>query len=173
MLSFLPLLCEIWDCHSNVYEIFLQTLLFIGDEWTVESVWNTLQVLVKYNDISQLSQFKLPFLLLQLIVALRLSSSMEPWAIKTQLKGQRVTTNVMMGLLWREEWQQCAQQMAAGIPFHSADHKQACLYLIIGISSPLLCGCCVIECIIFQIKPCRCVLWAWTTGNFSPVYTRL
>ena len=30
-----------------------------------------------------------------------------------------------------------------------------CMYIYIYISSPLLCGCYVIECIIFQIKPCN------------------
>ena len=144
MLSFLPLLCEIWDCHSNVYEIFLQTVIYWWWMNSRVSLKHLIQVLVKYNDISQLSHFRLPFLLLQLIVALHLSSSMEPWAIKTQQRGQWVTTIAIMDLPWKEKWQQCAQQMAAGIPFHSADHKQACVYLIIGISSPLLCGCYVV-----------------------------
>ena len=34
------------------------------------------------------------------------------------------------------------------------------------ISSPLLCGCYVIECIIFQIKPCNLCPRASSTGNF-------
>ena len=32
MLSFLPLLSEIWDYHSNVYEICLQTYLLGKNE---------------------------------------------------------------------------------------------------------------------------------------------
>ena len=31
----------------------------------------------------------------------------------------------MMGSVWREEGQQCADRMAAGIPFQTAGHEQA------------------------------------------------
>jgi len=68
-------------------------------------------------------KFSLPLLLLQLTVALHLSSSMELWAIKTRQRGQRVAINVMMVLPWKEEWQRCVEQMAAGIPAQYADHK--------------------------------------------------
>ena len=50
---------------------------------------------------------------------------MELSAIITQLRGQRGATNVMMGSVWREEGQQCADRMAAGIPFQTAGHEQA------------------------------------------------
>ena len=47
--------------------------------------------------------------------------------MKTQQRDQRGATNVMMGSIWREEGQQCADQMAAGIPFQIAGYEQASL----------------------------------------------
>ena len=47
--------------------------------------------------------------------------------MKTQQQVQRVATNVMMDLPWREEGQWYVEQMAAGIPFQTAGHEKASL----------------------------------------------
>ena len=96
--------CKIWDYDSNIDKICLRTLLFFG-----QARMNS-KVCLKY--LMSLSimwvnfchtYFTLPpLLLLQLAVALHLSSSMELWTIKLQLKGQRVTTIAVMGLPWRK-----------------------------------------------------------------------
>ena len=62
--------------------------------------------------------------LLQLTVDPHLSSLMELWATRTQLRGQRHTIIVMMGSPWRERWQQYAEQMGDGVFVQSADHLQ-------------------------------------------------
>ena len=62
--------------------------------------------------------------LLQLTVALHLSFLMELWATRTQLRGQRHTITVMMGLPWRERWQQYAEQITDGAPLQFVDLAQ-------------------------------------------------
>ena len=62
--------------------------------------------------------------LLQLTVDLCLSFLMELWATRTQLKVQRHTIIVMMGLPRRERWQQYADQMGDGVFLQSAGHLQ-------------------------------------------------
>ena len=62
--------------------------------------------------------------LLQLTVDLHLSSLMELWATRTQLRGQRHTIVVMMVLLWRERWQQYAEQMEDGALLQYAGKPQ-------------------------------------------------
>ena len=61
---------------------------------------------------------------LQLTVDFHLSFLMELWTTGTQLKGQRHSITVMMVLLWRERWQQYAEQMGDGAPLQSAGKPQ-------------------------------------------------
>ena len=62
--------------------------------------------------------------LLQLTVDLHLSFLMGLWTTTTQLRGQRHTIIVMMGLLSRERWQQYVEQMEDGALLQSAGEPQ-------------------------------------------------
>jgi len=62
--------------------------------------------------------------LLQLTVDPHLSSLMELWATRTQLRSQKHSITVMMVSPWKEGWQQYAEQMGDGVFLQSVDHLQ-------------------------------------------------
>ena len=125
--------------HGSVFRLWLVLNLYWWSVLRTTSGCN-----IQFNPLNHAHENSCTKTIQKLTVDVHPSFLMEPWVTRTQLWGQRYT---IIGLLWRESWQQYAEKIEDGASLTSAGHTQVqyivCIFaqgLIMCIYSTRLCS---------------------------------